>query len=118
MAQQWHDLTTGERIRFLRGSMTQQALSEAAGVSIHLVQKVEQGKNVSLPSLMKLAEGLGRDLSVILGDVSPHRAALREEVTALRSISVATHEAGRRTSLRSRARGPGRVARSVLPNLA
>jgi transcriptional regulator with XRE-family HTH domain len=74
--------------------MTQIALAEASGVSVHLVQKAEQGKNVSLSSLMKLANGLGRDLSVVLGDVSPHRAALREETSALRAISVATHEAG------------------------
>lgn len=94
MIQQWHDQTTGERIRFLRGGMTQQALAEASGVSIHLVQKAEQGKNISLASLMKLAEGLGRDLSVLLGERSPRRAELREEATALRAISVATHEAG------------------------
>jgi transcriptional regulator with XRE-family HTH domain len=94
MAQQWHNQTTGERIRFLRGSLTQQALAEAAGVSVHLVQKAEQGKNVSLPYLMKLAEALGRDLSVVLGEQSPSRAAVREETAALRAISVATHEAG------------------------
>ncbi len=94
MTQQWHDRTTGERIRFLRGPMTQQELADASGVSIHLVQKAEQGKNISLPYLMKLAEGLGRDLSVLLGDIAPHRTALREETAALRAISHATHEAG------------------------
>jgi len=94
MAQQWQDQTTGERIRFLRGSMTQQALAEAAGVSVHLVQKAEQSKPISLPYLMKLAEALGRDLAVVLGEISPRRAELREEATALRAISVATHEAG------------------------
>lgn len=94
MVQQWGDLSNGERVRFLRGSMTQQALAEASGVSVHLVQKAEQGKNISLPSLMKLAGGLGRDLSVVLGNVSPHRTGLREETNGLRAISVATHEAG------------------------
>lgn len=89
----WTEYTTGERIKVLRGSMTQQALSEAAGVSVHLVQKAEQGRSISLPYLMRLANALGSDVSVLLGEQAPRRAVTRDEREAVRSIGVATHEA-------------------------
>src|SRR6266567_4505880 len=75
----WTEYTTGERVRQLRGALT---------------QKVEQGKNVSLPYLMKIANALGADVSVVLGEQSPRRAITLDERMTLRAISVATHEAG------------------------
>ena len=90
----WADYTTGERIKALRGLMTQEALAEVAGVSVHLVRKAEQSKSISLPYLIKLSEALGTDVSIVLGEQSPRRAMARDERAALRAISIATHEAG------------------------
>jgi transcriptional regulator with XRE-family HTH domain len=45
----WSDYSTGERIKILRGTeLTQADLAEAAGVSLALVQKVEQGRSVTV----------------------------------------------------------------------
>ncbi|MFI0738940.1 helix-turn-helix domain-containing protein [Streptomyces sp. NPDC021100] len=90
----WADLTTGKRIKALRGSdMTQQGLAEAAGVSLALVQKAEQDKgDLSVGSLLKLAAALRTDVSVLLGQQAPRHGMNREDRTALRRLSDAVHE--------------------------
>ncbi|MBH1938358.1 helix-turn-helix transcriptional regulator [Streptomyces sp. AV19] len=90
----WADLTTGKRIKALRGSdMTQQGLAEAAGVSLALVQKAEQDKgDLSVGSLLKFAAALRTDVSVILGQQAPRQGMNREDRTALRRLSDAVHE--------------------------
>jgi transcriptional regulator with XRE-family HTH domain len=89
----WSDYSTGERIKILRGSeLTQNDLAEAAGVSVALVQKVEQGRTVTVASLIKLADALGTDVSVLLGQQAPRRAMSRAERTAVRNLSHAVHD--------------------------
>ncbi|WP_043463618.1 helix-turn-helix domain-containing protein [Kitasatospora sp. MBT66] len=89
---QWQDRTTGERVKFLRGSnLTQEQLAEASGVSVGTVRKLEQGGNLSLPYLMKIASALGTDVSTMLGQQSPRRGMERDERAAIRAMSQAVH---------------------------
>ncbi|GAB2802876.1 helix-turn-helix domain-containing protein [Streptomyces daliensis] len=90
----WADLTTGKRIKALRGSdLTQQGLAEAAGVSYALIQKAEQDRGeLSVGSLLKLAAALRTDVGVILGQQAPRRGMDRGSRTALRQLSDAVHE--------------------------
>jgi len=88
----WAEYTTGERVKVLRGPMSQHALSEAADVSIALVQKLEQNRgHVSLAYLMKISEALGTDLSVVLGEQAPRASMDRDERAGLRAIAAAVH---------------------------
>ncbi|MFD7597444.1 helix-turn-helix domain-containing protein [Kitasatospora sp. NPDC059812] len=70
---QWPEFTTGERVKMLRGRRTQEDVANASGVSLHTLRKLEQGGNVSLPTLLRIAEGLHTDVSVILGQQAPRR---------------------------------------------
>lgn len=90
----WAGLTTGKRIKHLRGSdMTQQGLADAANVSLALVQKAEQDKGeLSVGSLLKFASALRTDVSVILGQQAPRQGMGREDRAALRQLSDAVHE--------------------------
>ncbi|WAL95842.1 helix-turn-helix domain-containing protein [Streptomyces sp. Je 1-369] len=90
----WADLTTGKRIKHLRGSdLTQQGLAEAAGLSLALVQKAEQDRGeLSIGSLLKLAHALKSDVSVILGQQAPRRATNQDTRAALRRLSDAVHD--------------------------
>nr|WP_206442578.1 helix-turn-helix domain-containing protein [Streptomyces boncukensis] len=87
-------MTTGKRIKALRGSeLTQHGLAEAAGVSYALVQKAEQDRGeLSVGSLLKLAAALRADVGVILGQQAPRRGMDRSSRTALRQLSDAVHE--------------------------
>ncbi|MEU2788349.1 helix-turn-helix transcriptional regulator [Streptomyces sp. NPDC007100] len=90
----WAELTTGERIKYLRGAdLTQQGLAEAAGVSVALVQKAEQGRGeLSIGSLLKIAAALATDVSVILGQQAPRRGMSQDDRAALRRLSDAVHD--------------------------
>ncbi|MCK7623067.1 helix-turn-helix domain-containing protein [Streptomyces sp. RS10V-4] len=90
----WADLTTGKRIKHLRGSdLTQQGLAEAAGVSLALVQKAEQDRGeLSVGSLLKLANALKTDVAVILGQQAPRRGMNRDDRAALHQLSEAVHD--------------------------
>ncbi len=90
----WADLTTGRRIKALRGSdLTQQGLAEAAGVSYALVQKAEQDRGeLSVGSLLKLAAALRTDVGVILGQQAPRRGMSRDTRAAVRRLSDAVHD--------------------------
>ncbi|MFH9723719.1 helix-turn-helix domain-containing protein [Streptomyces sp. NPDC017254] len=66
---QWSEYTTSERLKALRGGMTQEQLAEAAGVSVGVVRKLERGGTASLPSLLSIADALGTDIAVLLGQV-------------------------------------------------
>lgn len=62
--------TIGDRIRAARGDlMTQRELAEAAGVSVKLVQALEQNDRMtsSIGSLVKIADALDRDPGDLLG---------------------------------------------------
>ncbi|MFE9333524.1 helix-turn-helix domain-containing protein [Streptomyces sp. NPDC006925] len=90
----WADLTTGKRIKALRGSdLTQHELAEAAGVSYALVQKAEQDRGeLSVGSLLKLARALRTDVAVILGQQAPRRGMSRDTRAAVRRLSEAVHD--------------------------
>ncbi|MFC4907977.1 helix-turn-helix domain-containing protein [Actinomadura gamaensis] len=89
----WSEYTTGERVKILRGTeLTQAGLAEAAGVSLALVQKLEQGGTVKVASLISVGDALGTDVSVLLGQQAPRRSMSRAERTALRTMSLAIHD--------------------------
>ncbi|MEU6992344.1 helix-turn-helix transcriptional regulator [Streptomyces sp. NPDC046465] len=90
----WADLTTGKRIKHLRGSdLTQQGLADATGLSLALVQKAEQDRGeLSIGSLLKLAHALNTDVSVVLGQQAPRRATSQDTRAALRRLSDAVHD--------------------------
>ncbi|MFF3069234.1 helix-turn-helix domain-containing protein [Kitasatospora sp. NPDC057936] len=91
----WAERTTADRVKILRGrEVTQEDLADKSGVSLGTIRKLEQGGNLSLPSLMRVAVGLGTDVSVILGQQSPRRGMVLEERSALRAVSAAVHDTG------------------------
>ncbi|MEU9415981.1 helix-turn-helix transcriptional regulator [Streptomyces sp. NPDC048272] len=90
---QWSEYSTAERLKSLRGGMTQERLAEAAGVSIGVVRKLERGGTASLPSLLSIADALGTDIAVLFGQQAPRRSMARDERAALRLVSAATHDA-------------------------
>jgi transcriptional regulator with XRE-family HTH domain len=66
--------TIGQRITHLRGSrMTQAALAGAAGVSVDLIRKLEQGRRhtVSIGSLQRIARALDVDAGDLLTKTQP-----------------------------------------------
>ncbi|MCX4653894.1 helix-turn-helix transcriptional regulator [Streptomyces microflavus] len=73
--------------------MTQEQLAEAAAVSVGVVRKLERGGTASLPSLLSIADALGTDIAVLLGQQAPRRSMDRDERAALRLVSAATHDA-------------------------
>ncbi|MQY36014.1 hypothetical protein SRB17_40100 [Streptomyces sp. RB17] len=90
---QWSEYSTAERLKTLRGAMTQEQLAEAANVSVGVVRKLERGGTASLPSLLSIASALGTDIAVLLGQQAPRRSMDRDERAALRTLSAATHDA-------------------------
>lgn len=62
----------GRTLRRLRrlASLTQEELAERAGVSVDVIRQLEQGRKQSarLPTLHALANGLGVELTTLLGD--------------------------------------------------
>ncbi|MBT2677275.1 helix-turn-helix transcriptional regulator [Streptomyces sp. ISL-14] len=90
---QWSEYSTAERLKTLRGAMTQEQLAEAANVSVGVVRKLERGGTASLPSLLSIASAVGTDIAVLLGQQAPRRSMDRDERAALRTLSAATHDA-------------------------
>ncbi|MBT2480797.1 helix-turn-helix domain-containing protein [Streptomyces sp. ISL-94] len=90
---QWNQHTTGQRIKLLRGAVTQEELAEGAGLSIATIRKAEQDRGqLSLPTLLRLAHALGADISVIVGQQAPRRAMLADDRTTLRELSRTVHD--------------------------
>ncbi|MET9295498.1 helix-turn-helix transcriptional regulator [Streptomyces sp. NPDC003077] len=90
---QWSDYTTGERIKVLRGRDVRQSdLAEMTGLSVVTIQKAEQDKQLSLPTLLKIADALGVDTSVILGQQAPRRAMEHDDRSMMRALSQAVHD--------------------------
>lgn len=84
----------GDRLARLRRlvGMTQERLSERSGVSVDVIRKLEQHRkhSVRLPTLCKLAAGLGVEITALLGDPpalsntedeSPALVAVRRAIT-------------------------------------
>ncbi len=89
---QWSEFSTGERVKMLRGTRTQEDVAGASGVSLHTLRKLEQGGNVTLPTLLKIAEGLHSDVAVILGQQAPRRGMTSDDRAMLRDLSRAVHD--------------------------
>ncbi|MFI1203430.1 helix-turn-helix domain-containing protein [Streptomyces sp. NPDC020883] len=73
--------------------MTQRQLAQAADLSVGAIRKAEQNYNVTLQTLIRIASGLGTDVSVVLGLQAPRRAMERDERAAVREMSAAVHDA-------------------------
>ncbi|MFB8090628.1 helix-turn-helix domain-containing protein [Streptomyces sp. NPDC055992] len=90
---QWSDYSTGERIKILRGREIRQSdLAEMTGLSVVTIQKAEQDKTLSLPTLLALADALSVDTAVILGQQAPRRAQAQTDRTMIRALSRAVHD--------------------------
>jgi putative transcriptional regulator len=68
-------LALGARLRRcrLRANLTQKTLAERAGVSLKTVANAEEGRNVSVETLLLLLRALGRldDIEAVLADDGP-----------------------------------------------
>ncbi|WP_322975630.1 helix-turn-helix transcriptional regulator [Streptomyces sp. NBC_00162] len=73
--------------------MTQEGLAEAAGVSVGVIRKLERGGTASIASLLSVANAVGTDIAVLLGQQAPRRSMDRDERAALRAVSATTHDA-------------------------
>ncbi|MCC3766318.1 helix-turn-helix domain-containing protein [Streptomyces sp. UNOC14_S4] len=90
---QWSDYTTGERIKILRGQdINQTGLAEMTGLSVATIQKAEQDKQLTLNTLLKVADTLGVDTSVVLGQQAPRRAMAHADRSVLRALSQTVHD--------------------------
>ncbi|MEV4874295.1 helix-turn-helix domain-containing protein [Streptomyces syringium] len=90
---QWSSYTTGERIKILRGNDIHQThLAEMTSLALATIQAAEQDKRLSLSTLMKIADALGVDTSVILGQQAPRRMMYLPDRTMLRNLSQAVHD--------------------------
>ncbi|MEU1057004.1 helix-turn-helix transcriptional regulator [Streptomyces sp. NPDC005876] len=90
---QWSDYSTGERIKILRGREIRQSdLAEMTDLSIVTIQKAEQDKALSLPTLLAIADALSVDTSVILGQQAPRRALAQGDRNMIRELSRAVHD--------------------------
>ncbi|UQI49424.1 helix-turn-helix domain-containing protein [Streptomyces sp. HU2014] len=90
---QWSGYTTGERIKILRGAdVHQTSLAEMTGLAVATIQAAEQDKRLSLNTLLKIADALGVDTAVILGQQAPRRMMYHSDRTMMRSLSQAVHD--------------------------
>lgn len=89
----WSDHTTGERIKILRGrDIRQSDLAEMTGLPLPTIQHAEQDKRLTLQTLLLIANALGVDTSVILGQAAPRRATEQDDRTMMRNLSRAVHD--------------------------
>lgn len=90
---QWSGYTTGERIKILRGAdVHQTGLAEMTGLAVATIQAAEQDKRLSLNTLLKIADALGVDTAVILGQQAPRRMMYQSDRTMMRSLSQTVHD--------------------------
>lgn len=89
----WSAYSTGERIKILRGQdLNQQQLAHKADLSLVSVQRAEQDRQLTLPTLLALSDALGADVSVILGQQAPRRGLGQDDRTMMRQLSHAVHD--------------------------
>ncbi|GGZ63184.1 hypothetical protein GCM10010387_65720 [Streptomyces inusitatus] len=90
---QWSDYTTGQRIKALRGEgILQSDLAEMTDLSLPTIQQAEQDKRLTLRTLMRIADALGVDTSVILGQQAPRRSMRIADRAMLRDLSRTVHD--------------------------
>lgn len=88
----WDTYTTGQRLKMLRGPLTQEQVAEAAGVSVQTIRNAEQDARLSLPTLLALSNTLHADVSVILGQQALRRAMSPDDRAALRALRNTIHD--------------------------
>ncbi|MGH3867117.1 MAG: helix-turn-helix domain-containing protein [Pseudonocardiaceae bacterium] len=80
----------GDRLARLRrlADLSQERLSERSGISVDVVRKLEQHRkhSVRLPTLHKLASGLGVEVTMLLGDPPALSAGLFAVFSGLLSV--------------------------------
>ncbi|MFJ4772444.1 helix-turn-helix domain-containing protein [Streptomyces uncialis] len=90
---EWSDYSTGERIKILRGKqVSQQQLADRTGLSLPTIRAAEQNRRLSLPTLLRVANALSVDTSVVLGQQAPRRSMEQNDRTTLRHISSSVHD--------------------------
>ncbi|WP_189971496.1 helix-turn-helix domain-containing protein [Streptomyces violascens] len=93
---QWAEYSTGERIKILRADIRQTELAEKTALSVVTIQKAEQDKALTLPTLLKIADALSVDASVILGQQAPRRAMDQASRAMLRTLGRTVHDTAAR----------------------
>lgn len=89
----WSACSTGERIKVLRGKdLTQQQLAERAGLSLVSIQRAEQDRQLTLPTLFALSDALSADVSVLLGQQAPRRGLGQDDRAMIRQLAHAVHD--------------------------
>ncbi|MEW5352659.1 helix-turn-helix domain-containing protein [Streptomyces sp. 16-176A] len=89
----WSDYTTGQRIKILRGTAIRQTdLAAMTGLALVTIQQAEQDKRLTLQTLLKIADALGVDTSVILGQQAPRRAMEQKDRAMMRALSRSVHD--------------------------
>ncbi|MEV4974465.1 helix-turn-helix domain-containing protein [Streptomyces scopuliridis] len=89
----WSDYTTGARIKILRGrDIRQTDLAEMTRLSLQTIQQAEQDKRLTLQTLLKIADALKVDTSVVLGQQAPRRAMQQDDRAMMRALSRAVHD--------------------------
>ncbi|MEV7282627.1 helix-turn-helix transcriptional regulator [Streptomyces sp. NPDC093111] len=90
---QWSDYSNGERIKILRGkAMSQEQLANKTGLALPTIRAAEQNRRLSLPTLLKIANALSVDTSVVLGQQAPRRSMGHDDRATLRHISSSVHD--------------------------
>ncbi|MFI1830245.1 helix-turn-helix domain-containing protein [Streptomyces sp. NPDC020412] len=89
----WSEYTTGQRIKILRGkSIRQTDLAEMTGLSLPTIQQAEQDKRLTLQTLLLLADALGADTAVVLGQQAPRRAMEQDDRAVMQALSRVVHD--------------------------
>ncbi|MFE0421555.1 helix-turn-helix domain-containing protein [Streptomyces sp. NPDC058953] len=89
----WSDYSTGQRIKILRGKDIRQSdLAEMTGLSLPTIQQAEQDKRLTLQTLLLVADALGADTSVLLGQQAPRRTLERDDRAIMRDMARAVHD--------------------------
>ncbi|MFF3554294.1 helix-turn-helix domain-containing protein [Streptomyces tsukubensis] len=108
----WSDYTTGQRIKILRGKTLRQTdLAELTGLSLPTVQQAEQDKRLTLQTLLLIANALGTDTSVLLGQQGPRRGMEQDDRATVKALARAVHDT-------SAGLFPDNVTAPPLPGLA
>lgn len=109
----WEVSTIGQQVRRLRTGrtprLTQQQLAERAGISLDVIQKLEQGRKrtARIPTLAKIAEALQVDLATLVSDPAATPApATPEPKPALPEAAEPGSRHRRRNELIGRFRNP------------
>lgn len=89
----WSDLSTGQRIKSMRGKDTTQVqLAEMTNLALVTIQKAEQDKALTLPTLMAISNALDTQPGVLLGHQEPEQQLHKEDRAMMRALSRTVHD--------------------------